>query len=107
MGEDRAVVRESGSLVLMGRFGEVLGETVIGVVVRHAKAAELREVSALQIGGPETERPGVNRHQQSGVPTGLGTIDETGSQLPVGGEVELEEVRCAPGVLDHLLHRCL
>src|ERR1700745_4283751 len=85
VGEDRAVVRESGGLVLVGWFSKVLCETVVRVVVLHAKAAELRKVSACQISGPETERPGVNRHQQSGVPTGLGTIDETGSQLPVRG----------------------
>jgi hypothetical protein len=55
--EDLSVVLQCGGLILVGWLCEVFGEILVGVVVLHAEAAELREVSQPQIRRPIAKSP--------------------------------------------------
>ena len=65
--EDLRVVLQRGGLVLVGRFGEVFGEVLVGVVVLHAEAAELWEVSQLQVRRPVAKSPRIDGQHQRGI----------------------------------------
>ena len=105
--EDLPVVLQRGGLILVGWLCEVFGEVLVGVVVLHAEAAELREVAQLQIRRPVAKSPRIDGQHQRGISAGFSTVDEARRQLPISWQIQLVEVRRGPGVFDDILHRGL